>query len=188
MTAPKEGEKRLKEIEAAIRVYPDFPLKGVLFRDIFGVFRDAQLCEKLFSELLSLVQEKVSRTHKVDAVVGLDARGFLFGPFISAGLKCAFVPARKAGKLPGPCYSISYDLEYGKATLEIQRDALKRDDRVLLLDDLLATGGSLKACVDLVRKAGAIPVAAVVVMELVDLPGKSLLDGTHVPVFSLFRF
>ncbi|TGZ65907.1 hypothetical protein CRM22_005639 [Opisthorchis felineus] len=114
MTAPKEGEKRLKEIEAAIRVYPDFPLKGVLFRDIFGVFRDAQLCEKLFSELLSLVQEKVSRTHKVDAVVGLDARGFLFGPFISAGLKCAFVPARKAGKLPGPCYSISYDLEYGK--------------------------------------------------------------------------
>ncbi|KER22351.1 hypothetical protein T265_09546 [Opisthorchis viverrini] len=187
MTAPK-GDKHLEEIKAAIRVYPDFPVKGVLFRDIFGVFRDARLREKLFSELLSFIQEKVSRTHKVDAVVGLDARGFLFGPFISAGLNCAFIPARKAGKLPGPCHSASYDLEYGKATLEIQRDALKRDDRVLLLDDLLATGGSLKACVDLVHRAGAIPVAAVVIMELVDLPGKSLLESAHVPVYSLFQF
>ncbi|KAF7261969.1 hypothetical protein EG68_00595 [Paragonimus skrjabini miyazakii] len=187
-TGSSERLKRRKEIESAIATFPDFPKKGILFRDIFGVFKNPKLTEHLLTELYLLIYENISAISKIDAIVGLDARGFLFGPSLAVRLGCAFVPARKAGKLPGDCYSTTYDLEYGTATLELQRESLRPNDRVVLIDDLLATGGSLMAGVELVKKAKAVPVAAVVVMELQYLDGRTQLEAVDVPVYTMFTY
>ncbi|KAA3670687.1 adenine phosphoribosyltransferase [Paragonimus westermani] len=185
-TGSSERLKKRKEIESAIATFPDFPKKGILFRDIFGVFKNPNLIEHLLTELHLLIRENILASSKIDAIVGLDARGFLFGPSLAVRMDCAFVPVRKAGKLPGDCYSANYDLEYGTATLELQCESFRPNDRVVLVDDLLATGGSLMASVELIKKAKAVPVAAVVVIELQNLDGRAKLETIGVPVYTVF--
>ncbi|CAH8511057.1 unnamed protein product [Dicrocoelium dendriticum] len=185
---PAERRERLEKIKAAIICIPDFPTPGVLFRDIFCLFRDPELMIYMVTELKQVAQECVSPDMKINAVVGPDARGFLVGPLLAMHLHCAFVPARKAGKLPGECRSVTYNLEYGTATMEIQKDAIKPNDHVLLIDDVLATGGSLKACVELIRESGAFAEAAIALVELDDLNGRAKLESVQIPVHSLIHY
>ncbi|CAH8872163.1 unnamed protein product [Trichobilharzia szidati] len=182
-----DRESRLKAIESAIGTFPDFPVKGIQFRDIFGVFRNPVLTQYLLDETYNIATCNIQCGKKIDAVVGLESRGFLLGPTLALRLNCSFVPARKAGKLPGPCYSHTYELEYGTDTLEIQRDSVKPGDNVLLFDDLIATGGTLEACVKLIRLAGATVLSSLTFMELKDLPGRKRLEDLGVSVHSIFQ-
>ena len=135
----------------AIRDVPDFPKAGILFKDITPVLADA----RLFAEAPLTSSPAASSPAKVDAVVGIDARGFIFAAAAAAKLQCGFVPVRKKGKLPWQTYEESYDLEYGSNTIAIHTDAVKKGARVLLIDDLLATGGTAAAADNLLRRLGA---------------------------------
>lgn len=137
--------------------------------------------------LKELLINYVKENHpSIDAVVGLDARGFLFSFTIAAELGIGCIPARKKGKLPGETHKVEYILEYGTDVFEMQKEAIKKDQKVLIVDDLLATGGSLKAAVDLVKKAGGIVNGCLVVLELSSLNGRAKLEG--VPVHSFIQY
>jgi len=164
-----EHDNRVQTVLAAFEKHPDFPKPGVTFMDIFGVFRTPLALEALMSLATDFA---MSHKDEIDVVVGLDARGFLLGPIMANALKKPFVPIRKKGKLPGNCFSIEYALEYGKSQVEIQKDSVNLDDRVLIVDDLLATGGTLSAAIDLVNKCGAKVALCWVVVELTDLCGR----------------
>ncbi|VDP65863.1 unnamed protein product, partial [Schistosoma curassoni] len=153
-----------------------------------NVFRDPVLTQYLLDELYYVATSEIERKFaKINVVVGLESRGFLLGPALALRLNCSFIPIRKAGKLPGPCFSYNYELEYGNSVVEIQKDVLKPDDNVVLFDDVLATGGSLEAgiklaqmfgvlaweaCVDLVNLSGAKVLFSLLYMELKNLPGR----------------
>ncbi|CAL8069318.1 unnamed protein product [Calicophoron daubneyi] len=186
---------RIAQIDAAVGIVPDFPKPGIQFRDIFGIFKDPVVTQNLIDELMLLISKNVLSTNspssiskKIDAVLGLDARGFLLGPVLALNLKCAFVPIRKVGKLPGNCFSTSYDLEYGSATVEIQADGLRQGDQVIIFDDVLATGGTVRAATDLVRKCGANPMAAIFIIELNELEGRKKIESADVSVHSLIKY
>ncbi|MFV0238412.1 MAG: adenine phosphoribosyltransferase [Flavobacteriales bacterium] len=142
-------ENRIKETIVDV---PDFPQKGVVFKDITPVFLDAQLC----NDIVDAFVEKAKG--KVDVVCGIESRGFLFGMGVANKLEVPFVLIRKAGKLPGETVSQKYDLEYGTAEIEMNKQYIKKGQRVLIHDDVLATGGTAEACAELVKKVGAIPV------------------------------
>ena len=129
-----------KRIEETIISIPDYPQKGVIFRDVMPVFSNVSLFKDIVRTFADL-----NRDQEIDAVIGLEARGFILASALSAELNTAFVPVRKAGKLPRAVYSQSYELEYGSATIEIQQDALKEKSRVIIIDDILATAGTLLA-------------------------------------------
>ncbi|MBW8864416.1 MAG: adenine phosphoribosyltransferase [Verrucomicrobia bacterium] len=166
------------DIEKAIRNVPDFPKPGIQFKDITPVLADA----RLFSGAIDLVTDKYS-AGSVDAVVGIDARGFIFAAAAAKKLNAGFVPVRKKGKLPYSTIEQDYALEYGHATVAMHTDALKPGARVLLVDDLLATGGTSAAAAALVQKLGGNIVEAVFLIELKFLDGRKKLDGF--PVRSL---
>jgi adenine phosphoribosyltransferase len=166
------------EIEAAIRTVADFPQPGIQFKDITPVLADA----RLFAGAIDLLTEKFF-PGSIDAVVGIDARGFIFAAAAAQKLNAGFVPVRKKGKLPFQTIEQDYALEYGHATVAIHTDALKPGDRVLLLDDLLATGGTSAAAAALVQKLGARIVEAGFLIELGFLHGRDKLAG--IPVRSL---
>ena len=166
------------EIEKAIRNVPDFPKAGIQFKDITPVLADA----RLFSGAIDLITEKY-KPGSVDAVVGIDARGFIFAAAAAVKLHAGFVPVRKKGKLPYQTHEQDYDLEYGQATVAMHIDALKPGSRVLLVDDLLATGGTSAAAVALVQKLGGKIVETVFLIELKFLDGRKKLSGF--PVRSL---
>jgi adenine phosphoribosyltransferase len=154
-------------LERLIREIPDFPKPGIIFKDITPLLAD--------SEGLNLAVELMSQPFReagVEMVVGAESRGFIFGTAVAQALRCGFVPIRKPGKLPAEKRSASYELEYGNDTLEIHTDALGTHHRVLMVDDLLATGGTMRACCDLVTEAGAEIVAISVLMELRFLNGR----------------
>ncbi len=160
------------EIEQAIRNVPDFPKPGIQFKDITPVLADA----RLFAGAIDLLTEKfVSR--KVDAVVGIDARGFIFAAAAAVKLRAGFVPVRKKGKLPYRTHEQDYALEYGSATIAIHVDALKPGSRVLLIDDLLATGGTAAAAAQLVKRLGAEILEIGFLIELSFLHGREKLRG-----------
>ena len=145
------NEEKLRLVKAAIKEYPDFPKPGIMFQDIFGVLADPEAG----GALMDLANgHAVDHADKVDKVVGLDARGFLFGFSMAQAIKKPFVPIRKAGKLPGKCSSVKYALEYGEDTMEVQEGSIKKGDRAMVVDDLLATGGTLTAACDLIKKCG----------------------------------
>jgi adenine phosphoribosyltransferase len=169
------------EIENAIRNVPDFPKPGILFKDITPVLADA----RLFGGAIDLLTEKFS-PGDIDAVVGIDARGFIFAAAAAKNLKAGFVPVRKKGKLPFTTIEQDYALEYGNATVAIHTDALKPGARVLLIDDLLATGGTAAAAAALMHKLGAKIVEAVFLIELKFLNGREKLPGF--PVRSLVTY
>lgn len=173
-------------VKDSIVAYPDFPKPGIVFQDVFGVM----LNPAALKALMELVREKAaSLKGQVDCVIGLDSRGFLFGPTMAIELGVPFIPVRKAGKLPGECVGISYDLEYGSASVEMQKVGFEgqKKRRVLIVDDLLATGGTMKAAVDLVQKVGSTPVECYVIIELAFLNGRAKLPG-DVTVTSLISF
>jgi adenine phosphoribosyltransferase len=166
------------EIGRAIRNVPDFPKAGIQFKDITPVLADA----RLFSGSIELLTSGF-KPGEVDAVVGIDARGFIFAAAAALRLEAGFVPVRKKGKLPYQTHEQSYDLEYGAATVAVHTDALKPGSRVLLIDDLLATGGTSGAAAQLVRKLGAEILEITFLIELSFLHGRNKLAGF--PVRSL---
>jgi adenine phosphoribosyltransferase len=173
--------KAQTSLEKSIRSIPDFPKPGILFRDITTLIKDKQA----FKESVELIAEKFSQD-KIDYVVGVEARGFIFGGALATRLNLGFIPVRKKGKLPYKTKSITYSLEYGTDTLEIHEDALKPKDKVLIVDDLLATGGTVKAVADLVEAQGAEIIGIAFVIELVDLKGREKLK--KYPIVSLVEF
>jgi adenine phosphoribosyltransferase len=154
-------------LKTLIRDVPDFPKKGVLFRDITPLLSDPSGLA-LSIELLA----NPFRGKNVDTVIGAESRGFIFGTAVACCLSAGFGLARKEGKLPANCVSMSYDLEYGKASLEMHADAIKKGQRVVICDDVLATGGTMKACCDLVKKLGGEIVGVAVLIELAGLKGR----------------
>lgn len=167
-----------QEIERAIRNVPDFPKPGIQFKDITPVLADA----RLFSGTVDLLANKF-KPGDVDAVVGIDARGFIFAAAVALKLQAGFVPVRKKGKLPYETHEEDYALEYGAATIAIHTDALKPGSRVLLVDDLLATGGTAAAAAQLVKKLGAEILEVAFLIELSFLHGREKLKSF--PVRSL---
>lgn len=162
--------EQLALVRAAIRDVPDFPKPGILFRDITPLLGSP----KAFGAVLDLLQARFGKD-KLDVVVGMESRGFLFGAPLADRLGVGFAPIRKPGKLPCATESASYELEYGTDTLEIHRDAVSPGKRVLVVDDLLATGGTARAAVDLVRRLGGDVVACAFVVELAALEGRARL-------------
>ncbi|XP_025425848.1 uncharacterized protein LOC112694558 [Sipha flava] len=169
-------------LKGYIKSFPDFPLPGILFRDIFSVFQNTDGL-KLLNNILKKYCNEVAG--KVDCVAMLEARGFLLGTLMALYLNVPCVPVRKKGKLPGKVAQLEYSLEYAKDVLEVQLGVLKEGTRVLIIDDLLATGGTLQAAVQLMKKTGAEVVQAVVIMELCDLEGRKKLD---IPVKSFIQY
>lgn len=171
------------DLRSLIRTIPDHPLPGILFRDITTLLADAAGLREAVTRLASPFLGR-----GIDHVAGIESRGFILGAPVAVALGSGFVPLRKAGRLPADTLGTDYTLEYGTDRLEIHADALKPGDRVLIVDDLLATGGTAAAAVRLVRMAGAHVVACVFVIELPDLGGRSVLTGAEVDVRSLVVF
>lgn len=158
-------------LRSAIRDIPDFPKPGILFRDITPLLADPVLFREAVGEFA-----RICRAKKADKIAGIDARGFLFGATVAYELGLGFVPIRKKGKLPFHTITQSYDLEYGSAEVEIHTDAFHKDERVALIDDLLATGGTAGAAIKLIRHSGANVVTAAFLIELSALGGRAALD------------
>jgi len=150
-----------------IRVIPDFPKKGIQFLDITTIMNNADYFQEVFNMLLDMAKEV-----KPDVIVGMEARGYFFAPALALALHVPFVPIRKAGKLPYSTYKATYQLEYGEASIEIHTDAMKENQRVLIFDDILATGGTAAAAIDLVRKFNPTFVATHFLMEIQALKGR----------------
>ena len=171
----------MKRIEDYIIAVPDFPKPGVLFRDITGILSDPDGL-KLTLDAFYKTLENVD----FDVVVGLEARGFLFGVPIAEHFHKPFVPERKKGKLPRETVEITYNLEYGTACMEVHKDAIKPGQRIVIVDDLLATGGTAKAAAHLVEKMGGKVECFAFVIELADLKGREVLDGYRVESLTKF--
>lgn len=170
-------------IEELIRTIPDYPKPGILFRDITTLLQDARGFRKVVDEL---VQPFAGRG--ITKVAGVEARGFILGGAVAHQLSVGFVPVRKAGKLPSRTLAEDYTLEYGTARIEIHHDAVGPEDRILLVDDLIATGGTAAASLTLLRKAGAKVVGACFVIDLPDLGGSRLLRASGCDVTALCCF
>ncbi len=159
-------------MERLVVEVPDFPEPGVLFRDITPLLADHGGFTTVM-EALATAGRDDSGALRVDKVVGMESRGFILGAPVALALGVGFVPVRKQGKLPRETYAVTYDLEYGQATLEIHCDAIEPGERVLLVDDVLATGGTVAATLELVRRCGGVTVGIAVLMELAALNGRS---------------
>ena len=168
-------------LEKSIRNIPDFPKPGIIFRDITSLIQN----KNAFKKSVDLLVDKY-KGKKIDKVVGVEARGFIFGAAIAYKIGAGFVPVRKKGKLPCKTISATYELEYGTDTLEIHEDAIEPGEKVLIIDDLLATGGTVKAVAGLINQLKGKIQGIGFVIELVDLKGKEKLKGY--PVFSLVKF
>ncbi len=166
-----------------IRIIEDFPKQGISFKDITTIIKDGPVFKALIDDMAGRLKEL-----KVDAIAGPEARGFIFGVPVAYALGIGFIPIRKRGKLPAETYTLTYDLEYGSDTLEVHKDAIKPGMRIALIDDLLATGGTIAACKDLLEMAGADVVAIDFVIELTGLKGREKLDGYVVESLVEYEF
>ena len=165
----------MKKLEEYVRSIPDFPEKGIIFRDVTSVLQDADGLHLAINEM-----DKCLEGIDYDVVVGPESRGFIFGVPIAYNNHKAFVPVRKKGKLPCETISASYDLEYGTAEIEIHKDAIKPGQKVVIIDDLIATGGTIEAAIKLVEQLGGEVVKVVFLMELAGLKGRERLNGYDV--------
>lgn len=165
----------MKKLEEYVRSIPDFPEKGIIFRDVTSVLQDADG----LAFAIDSMKEKVEGVD-FDVVAGTESRGFIFGVPIAYALHKAFVPVRKKGKLPCETISQTYDLEYGSATIEMHKDSIKPGDRVVLIDDLIATGGTIEASIKMIEALGGKVVKIVFLMELAGLKGRERLKGYDV--------
>jgi adenine phosphoribosyltransferase len=171
------------DIKSLVRDIPDFPKSGILFRDITTLLRDP---DGLRHTIDSLYQKCQAVGFRPNYVVGMESRGFMFAPALAYQLSAGFVPVRKPGKLPAEVHAIEYELEYGSDRLEVHQDAFAEGDRVLIVDDLIATGGTAKATADLVEQSGAQVLGFAFIIELRDLGGRSLLP--EVPIVTLIEY
>jgi len=171
------------ELEQAIRTIPDYPREGILFRDITTLLGDARAFRRSVDELVRPWAEA-----EIDKVAGIEARGFIVGGAVAHQLSAGFVPIRKRGRLPHATVRIAYSLEYGLDEMEMHRDAISPGERVILVDDLIATGGTAEAAVKLLKELGAEVAAAVFIIDLPDLGGSRKLADLGVPVRSLVAF
>src|SRR5690606_31564873 len=164
----------MQELQPFIREVKDFPKPGVVFKDITPLLADHHAREKALQALISMIGDA-----QIDVVVGVESRGFFFGTLLAAALNCSFVPVRKPGKLPFDTLTQVYDLEYGQDSLQIHKDGISKGDKVLIHDDVLATGGTAKAVCNLVEALGAEVVQCKFLMELSFLNGRDKLKGFH---------
>lgn len=169
------------ELKETIRSIVDWPIKGVIFRDLTTLMQDPAA----FRESCDVLYDRY-KDQSIDKIVGIDARGFVFGAVLAYKLGIGFVPVRKKGKLPHKTIQESYSLEYGEDTLEIHEDALEKDEKVIIVDDLIATGGTIGATVKLVEKLGADLIECAFIVELPDLNGREKIPGCK--VFSITEF
>ena len=165
----------MKELKDYVRNIVDFPEKGIIFRDVTSVLQDKDGLRLAIDSM----QEKLKDTN-FDIIVGPEARGFIFGMPIAYNMNKAFVPVRKKGKLPCETIEESYDLEYGKATIEIHKDAIKPGQKVVIIDDLMATGGTIEAIIKLVERLGGTVEKICCLIELPELDGRKKLEGYHI--------
>lgn len=175
--------KLAAELRAAIRTIPDYPKPGIQFRDITTLLGNADAWRRAVDELARPWMDG-----RVDKVAGIEARGFILGGAIAHQLRAGFVPIRKKGKLPHTTVQIAYSLEYGIDQMEVHSDAVLQGERVVLVDDLIATGGTACAAVQLLRKIGAQVLAAAFIIDLPELGGARKLEAMEVPVRSLVAF
>lgn len=173
--------KKKNDLSSYIRNIPDFPKPGILFRDVTTLAQN----KKAFKESVNKIAAKYTGK-KIDKVVAVEARGFIFGAAVAYKLGAGFVPVRKKGKLPWKTTQATYELEYGTDTLEMHIDAIEQGERILIVDDLLATGGTVKAVTQLVEEKKAKIIGIAFVIELFDLGGRGKLKGY--PVLSLIKF
>lgn len=183
VTAMTATAQHLQFIKDSIKTIPDYPKPGILFRDVTSLLEDP----KAYAASIQLLVERY-RGKGVTKVVGTEARGFLFGAPVALELEVGFIPVRKPGKLPRETISESYDLEYGTDKLEIHTDAIKPGDKVLVIDDLLATGGTIEATVKLIRRLGGEVTDAAFVIDLPELGGEQRLTSQHINCYSLVSF
>ena len=172
-------------LRSHIRTVPDWPTPGVQFRDITPLLQDAKVFRVLID---AFVHRYMDRQMRPDVVAGLDARGFILGAVIAYELNVGFVPIRKKGKLPFTTVEETYELEYGSATVELHTDAVKAGDRVLLIDDLIATGGTMMAGKRLLEKLGASVMEGAAIVDLPELGGSVKLKAAGLPLFTLIDF
>jgi adenine phosphoribosyltransferase len=175
----KTGE--FEGLKKYIRDVPDFPKKGIIFKDITTLLKE----KDAFGEAIDILYKRY-KDEGIDKLVAIESRGFIFGGALAYKLGAGFVPVRKKGKLPSKTHSVSYDLEYGTDTLEIHADAIKPGDKVLLLDDLLATGGTARAVTQLIEKLGGKIAEIAFLIELTFLNGRDKLKGRK--VFTMIKY
>jgi adenine phosphoribosyltransferase len=171
----------MDSLKSIIRHVPDFPKQGILFYDITTLLKNGTALHEVIDLLANRFQND-----KVDLVLGIESRGFIFASALACQLGVGFVPVRKPGKLPAETIQVTYDLEYGKDRLEIHRDAIRPGQRILLVDDLLATGGTAAATVQLIRQLGGVVVGIAFVIELEFLNGRKKLEGYD--IYSLLKY
>lgn len=175
-----EVEKKIKDV---VRSVPDWPEKGVMFRDITPIFQHHDVLHAVFEAFTARYREM-----KIDVIAGVDARGFLLGVTIAYQLKIPFVPIRKKGKLPWKTISEEYALEYGTAAVQVHEDACKKGDRVVIFDDLIATGGTMIAAANLMRRLGGEVLEAAAIIDLPDLHGSEKIKQANIPVYALSTY
>ncbi|RMF24268.1 MAG: adenine phosphoribosyltransferase [Cyanobacteria bacterium J083] len=171
------------DLKSLIRDIPDFPKPGIIFRDITTLLKNPQ---GLKYTLDSLAQKCRTANLKPDYIIGMESRGFIFAPPLAYQLDAGFIPVRKSGKLPASVHTVEYELEYGRDQLEIHQDAIPVDSQVIIVDDLIATGGTAKATAELVNNLGATVIGFAFVIELTELQGRTQLPS--VPVISLVQY
>ena len=171
------------DLKSHIRTVPDFPEAGIMYRDITTLLSHPDALKQSIEEIAA-----VYRDSKIDVVAGIDARGFIFGTAVALELGVGFVPVRKKGKLPFKTYEQDYQLEYGTDTLQIHADAVTKGQRVLVIDDLIATGGTAEAAIKLLKHTDCEIVGAAFVIDLPDLGGAKKIEALGVPVASLIAF
>ena len=167
------------EYNKLIRNIPDFPKKGIVFKDITPLLSN----KKLYNSLMNTIKNRY-KNYKIDKVVGIEARGFILGSALAILLNCGFTPIRKKGKLPFKTFSETYDLEYGKDTLEMHKDAFNKNDNIIIVDDVLATGGTIKAAFKLLQNFEINIIETFFLIEILKLEGKKNLDYNY---FSLIK-
>ncbi len=172
---------KLNDLKGKIRDVPDFPISGIMFRDITTLLEDTEAFKFVINHLYDRYRDK-----KIDRLVAIESRGFIFGGALADRLGCGFVPARKAGKLPADTVEESYSLEYGTATLQLHADAIEKGQKILIIDDLLATGGTLAATAKLVERLGGEIIEIAVLIELTFLKGREFIKDY--PFYSMVEY
>lgn len=173
----------MSDLKSLVRTIPDYPKPGIMFRDVTTLFGDAQGFKAAIAQMA-----EPYRTEPVDAVAGIEARGFILGGAIADRLGCGFIPVRKKGKLPWNTLGQDYELEYGTDTIEIHEDAITKGERILIVDDLIATGGTAEAAIKLIRRAEGEVLGAAFVIDLPELGGRAKIESQGVACRALMAF